>query len=100
MNSKSKKKVAPTLKLSHVIGLDIGATNCRISAWSSIGDKPEVIADELGNKRMPSVIAIQDIGVSVGQGALGILMSDSHHVFTGTLAQRHTQGSACLYMYL
>ncbi|XP_060065739.1 uncharacterized protein LOC132546059 [Ylistrum balloti] len=68
---------------SRTIGLDIGNTNCRVSSWSSKLGKPERVLDELGNRCIPSVVAVTATGVLVGHEAIGMLMKDQHNVFTG-----------------
>lgn len=42
---------------SDAIGIDLGTSHCVLSVWDNAEQKPTVLADEFGNRLIPSVIA-------------------------------------------
>lgn len=63
------------------IGVDIGASSCRVS--HSTGGKPDVIANEIGDRHTPSVVSFTGGETLVGQPAV----ADAARNLQGTVAQ-------------
>ena len=62
-----------------VVGIDLGTTNSLVAYMESTGqgDTPVVIPGEDGERLVPSVVAMTDAGVVVGNAARGTLLADS-----------------------
>ena len=58
-----------------VVGIDLGTTNSLVAFMQ--GDTPMVIPGEDGERLVPSVVAMTDDGVVVGNAARGTLLADS-----------------------
>jgi Fe-S protein assembly chaperone HscA len=58
-----------------VVGIDLGTTNSLVAFMQ--GDAPVVIPGEDGERLVPSVVAMTDEGVVVGNAARGTLLADS-----------------------
>jgi Fe-S protein assembly chaperone HscA len=58
-----------------VVGIDLGTTNSLVAFMQ--GDTPVVIPGEDGERLVPSVVAITDDGIVVGNAARGTLLADS-----------------------
>ena len=58
-----------------VVGIDLGTTNSLIAFME--GEKPVVIPGEDGESLVPSVVAMTEDGVVVGNAARGTLLSDA-----------------------
>ena len=62
-----------------VVGIDLGTTNSLVAYMETTGegDTPVVIPGEDGERLVPSVVAMTDDGVVVGNAARGTLLADS-----------------------
>ncbi|MDO8836572.1 MAG: Fe-S protein assembly chaperone HscA [Vicinamibacterales bacterium] len=61
--------------MSKVVGIDLGTTNSLVA--HVVGGRPEVIADESGDRLLPSVVSLDDRGtVFVGREAQRRLLTD------------------------
>jgi Fe-S protein assembly chaperone HscA len=61
-----------------VVGIDLGTTNSLVAYMQ--GDTPAVIPGEDGDRLVPSVVAITDSGIIVGNAARKTLLEDSGSV--------------------
>jgi molecular chaperone DnaK (HSP70) len=52
-----------------VIGLDLGSHHASIAIWDEEKDRIEVIADDLGSRTIPTVVAFRGDEILVGQAA-------------------------------
>jgi Fe-S protein assembly chaperone HscA len=65
--------MAETANTGRVVGIDLGTTNSLVAFMQ--GDKPVVIPGEDGLMLVPSVVAINDDGIAIGNAARSTLLS-------------------------
>ncbi|KAM5536529.1 hypothetical protein V8D89_009806 [Ganoderma adspersum] len=55
------------MTIGRAIGIDLGATNCRIAVWNN--DQVEIIPNDQGNTTTPSYVAFTDTDCLIGDAA-------------------------------
>lgn len=72
--------------MSIIIGLDFGSHTASIALWYEEKNVIEVIADELGSRTIPTVVAYRNDEVIVGQAALSQQHKNSANTFADVRA--------------
>ena len=60
--------------MSRIVGIDLGTTNSLVAYMD--GDEPQVIADQKGQAKVPSIVGMTDNGLLVGEPAKEHLLRD------------------------
>ena len=65
----------------NVIGLDFGSHHASIALWNEEKDRIEVIADDLGSRTIPTIVAYRGDEILTGQAALSQQHKNSNNTY-------------------
>ena len=68
-----------------IIGIDLGTHVCSIALWSESADSTLVLADDMGSRTIPSIVAYRNEEIIIGQAALSQQNKNPSNTFDNVL---------------